>query len=345
LKILLRATNWVGDVVISLPALLSLRASFPEAHLSVLCRPWVADLYRLRSEVDEVVVENPRGEHKGHSGQLVLAEELRKKAFDLAVILPTSFNTAYTIFRAGIPERIGYSSELRSLLLTRAVSLAGISGHHEVFKHLRLVEAAGATPQTPIDSTWTVAKREREGAQKILKQAGWDGSPFIAAHAASFAHEAKRWPASYFGAVFSRLEPEFQIPWVVLLGSEKEGPLNADLAARVSGTRVIDLSEKSSLPDVLGILALSKGFTGNDSGIAHLAAAAGTPTVVIFGPTNPEATRPWDGPRPDGEPARIAIVRQRVLCAPCRFTKCPIDHECMTRIVPGDVLSALARVL
>ncbi|HEX5855966.1 MAG TPA: glycosyltransferase family 9 protein, partial [Thermoanaerobaculia bacterium] len=99
------------------------------------------------------------------------------------------------------------------------------------------------------------------------------------------------------------------------------------------------------LPEALGVLAEARLFLGNDSGLAHLASAAGTPSVVVFGSTDPDATRPWDGPRPDGKPVRLALVRRRTLCAPCRFDVCPIDHACMTGVTPEDVLAAVNKVL
>jgi len=109
-------------------------------------------------------------------------------------------------------------------------------------------------------------------------------------------------------------------------------PVNARVASLAAGAHVFDLAGKTSLPEVLGIVSLADLFVGNDSGLAHLSNAAGTPTTVVFGPTDPEATRPWDGPRPDGRPVRLRVVRQRVLCAPCRFTRCPLDHACMTGV-------------
>jgi ADP-heptose:LPS heptosyltransferase len=116
--------------------------------------------------------------------------------------------------------------------------------------------------------------------------------------------------------------------------------MNAEAASLVRSARVTDLSGRSTLPEVLGILAEAALFVGNDSGISHLAAAAGPPAVVVFGPTDPEATRPWDGPRGDGRPPRTSIVRSQPLCAPCRFRVCPIDQSCMSGVSPEAVLSA-----
>jgi len=191
------------------------------------------------------------------------------------------------------------------------------------------VEATGVPgPEIP-DATIAVPDAVRRGARAKLAEAGLASGPFAAAHVASFAHEAKRWPEERFAALFARLHEERGLP-VVLLGSAAEAGMNARVAALAAPARVVDLAGRTSLAEVLGVVAEAELFVGNDSGLAHLSNAAGTPTTVVFGPTDPDATRPWDGPRPDGKPVRLRIVRNRVPCAPCRFTRCPLDHACMT---------------
>jgi heptosyltransferase-2 len=337
MKILLRATNWVGDVVISLPALRALRAHHRGDRIAVLARPWVAELYRLLPDVDEVLVEEPGGRHAGRRGRAALASELAEGAFDRAILLPRSFATAWTVFRAGIPERWGYRGELRSPFLTHPVTLEKVPGEHELFRHLRLVAATGVPlPEVP-DGTWPVAEPLKRSARARLQQAGLPPGPFAAAHVASFAHEAKRWPEDRFAALLDRLARE-RGHSVVLLGSAAEAARNARVASLCGAAQVVDLAGKTSLPEVLGIVSLAELFVGNDSGLAHLANAAGTPTTVVFGPTDPDATRPWDGPRPDGRPAAPRVARRRVPCAPCRFRRCPIDHACMAGLSVSDVL-------
>lgn len=344
MKILLRATNWVGDVAMSLPALEALRASFPKEHLAVLARPWVADLYRLRREVDEVLVEDPRGAHAGAEGRRRLAAELHVKDFERAILLPTSFGTAWTVQQAGIPERYGWAAEGRGTLLTHALPQRLFRGRHQVWKHLLLVEAAGAAlPEAP-DASWAVSSQVAEAGRACLTAAGWDGKPFLAVHLASFAHAAKRWELPRFAALLDRLADERGLS-AVLLGSGGEAAVNAEAATLVRHARVLDLSGKSSLPEALGILSLARLFVGNDSGLGHLAGAVGTPTVVVFGPTDPDATRPWDGPRADGKPVRIAVARRRTPCAPCRFDVCPLDHRCMTGLLVQRVADAVASLL
>ena len=344
MRTLVRATNWVGDVVMSLPAVRALRAADPKGDLAVLARPWVADLYRLLAEIDEVLVDTSKAPDADSKAKERLAGEIRGKSFDRAVVLPTSFETAWTLARAGVPERIGYRGELRGALLTHAVSHSLAPGEHQVWKHLRLAAAAGASPPAAPDVSWPISDEVRESARLRLKAADWKGGPFAAAHVASFAHAAKRWDLGRFAAVFDALAVRHGFP-VVLLGSAGERSVNANAAARASKARMFDLSGVTSLPEALGVLAEARLFLGNDSGLAHLAGAAGTPSVVVFGSTDPEATRPWDGPRGDKRPVRLAVVRRRTLCAPCRFAVCPIDHACMEGVMPEDVLRAIEDVL
>jgi len=343
LKTLVRATNWVGDVVLSLPAVRALRGADPKGELAVLARPWVAELYRLLPEVDEVVVDGLKGPRADPKSRERLAMEIRKGRFDRAVVLPTSFETAWTLARAGVPERIGYRGELRGSLLTRAVRLVLGPGEHQVWKHLRLAAAAGAPLPAAPDVSWPISDEIRESARIRLEAAGWKGEPFAAAHVASFAHAAKRWGLDRYAAVFDALAAQRGLP-VALLGSSGEKSVNAQAAALATKARTFDLSGTTSLPEALGILAEARLFIGNDSGLAHLAGAAGTASVVVFGSTDPETTRPWDGPRPDGKPVRLALVRRRTLCAPCRFAVCPIDHACMAGVTPEDVLHAVEQV-
>lgn len=343
MKTLVRATNWVGDVVMSRPALRALKAADPKGRLAVLARPWVAELYRLADEVDDVLVDDASGRHAGNAGSARLAAEVRERGFDRAVILPTSFSTALVLARAGVAERIGYRGEGRGPLLTKAIRLDLAPGVHQVWKHLRLAEAAGAVTSAAPDVSWDAPKGVRETARARLAAAGVTG-PFVAAHVASFAHAAKRWDLARFAEVFDGLAARLGCP-VVLLGSAGEKAVNLEAASLAKKARVVDLSGATTLPEALGVLASARLFAGNDSGLAHLASAAGTPAVVVFGPTDPDATRPWDGPRADGRPVRLALARRRTPCAPCGWAICPIDHACMAAVTPADVLAAAESVL
>ncbi len=289
-----------------------------------------------------MIVEDLRGEHAGAKGQDRLATVLARERFDRAIVFPNSFRAAWTIARARIPIRIGYRGQLRRALLTQSVPFRLARGEHQVFQHLRLAAAAGATVAAP-DTSWEVSKRDRDAGREALKTAGFEGGAYVALHLASFAHAAKRWDLRRFAEVVDTLATELSLR-AILLGTASEKTMNWEAASLVRKARVTDLSGLSSLPEVLGVLAEATLFVGNDSGISHLAAATGTPTVVVFGPTDPDGTRPWDGPRGDGRLPRVAVVRRPPLCAPCRFRVCPIDHVCMSGVTPDAVLAA-ARLL
>ncbi|MEO6325294.1 MAG: glycosyltransferase family 9 protein, partial [Thermoanaerobaculia bacterium] len=293
---------------------------------------------------NEVLVEDPAREHRGSAGRDRLVAEIKKRSFDRALVFPTSFRSLWSSYRAGIPERLGYGGELRSLMLTRIVPERRPHDEHQIWKHLRLVEAAGAAVPARPDSSWEVSDTLRDAGRERLDETGWSGSPFLVAHVASFAHAAKRWPLPRFAGLFDALARARNFD-TVLVGSAGEADVNAQVHALAREARILDLSGKSSLPELLGVLRSAALFVGNDSGISHLAAAVGIPTAVVFGPTDPDATRPWDGQRPDGSAARITVIRKRPLCAPCRFAVCPIDHRCMEDIVVSDVLRGIDRVL
>jgi len=123
MKILIRATNWVGDAIIALPALRAVRGRFPEATIAIVARPYVADIYRGQEICDELIADDPKGAHAGLSGRERLAKELRARKFDVALLLQNAFDAAWLAWRAGIPERIGYARDGRSLLLTSRIAV------------------------------------------------------------------------------------------------------------------------------------------------------------------------------------------------------------------------------
>jgi heptosyltransferase-2 len=145
MKMLIRATNWVGDAIMALPALRAVRTRFPDAHIAVLARPYVADIYRDQPICDRLIPYDPRGDHAGLSGRERLAGELRLQKFDLALLLQNAFDAAWIAWRAGIPQRIGYARDGRSFLLTKPVPVPkrGEIPAHEQFYYLELIRRTG----------------------------------------------------------------------------------------------------------------------------------------------------------------------------------------------------------
>lgn len=338
MKILVRATNWVGDAVLSIPALAAIRARWPGAEISILARPWVADIYRGQPYVDRLIPFENKGRHRGLAGIERLAGELRRERFDSAVLLQNAFEAAWIAWRSGIPERIGYARDARGWLLTRAVPVPGPgeAPAHEAYYYLELLRRAGWLDKLPDAGNirLRVEAAALERAEDALVAAGSRRGALRIAFATGAAYgTAKCWPAERYAQLAGRLIAEFGAD-VILFGAASE----AAVAARVASAerRAIDLAGKSAIGDLPALLARCNIFIGNDSGAMHVAAAVGLPVIVVFGPTDPGGTAPLT--------PQLAIVQQRVACSPCFLRRCPIDHRCMTG-VSVDAVFAVARPL
>jgi heptosyltransferase-2 len=321
-RILIRAPNWVGDVVMSLPALRDVRRSFPAARIEVLARPWVAGLYRAVGEVDDVRA----------SGGLRADARAIRGAFDLAVLLPNSFGTALAVWMAGIPERWGYATDGRGWLLTRRARVPpGVCGRSQVYYYRAMLAGVGLDTESPPDaSLGCPAAWARRGAE-LLGGAG----PWLGLNPGAFFGTAKRWIPERYAAV-GDLVARRTGARVAIVGGAAERPLGEAIAGAMV-TRPLVLCGDTSLGELVGVLSHLRAFVTNDSGPMHLAAALGVPLVAVFGPTD------WRETAPSGPRARL--VREDVECAPCLLRECPIDHRCMRRVTVDRVAAEVLDLL
>jgi heptosyltransferase-2 len=318
-RIVVRAPNWIGDVVLSLAAVRDVRRNFPHARLEVLARAWVADLYRAVGEVDAVRIA--RSAHAD-------ADALRG-AFDAGVVLPNSFGTAFTLWRAGLPERWGYATEGRRPLLTRAPRVPdGVRGRSQVYYYRAMLAGAGlrvsATPDVSLrcPPDWTESAR----CDRLLGK-GEDGE-WVGVNPGAFYGTAKRWLPERFAAVADTLAQRGAR--IALVGGAAERPIGEAIAAQMRAPARV-LCGETTVPELVGVLARLRLLVTNDSGPMHLAAALGVPVVAVFGPTDWRETHPVG----DGH----SIVREPVYCSPCGLRECPIDHRCMRRVTVDRVLA------
>jgi heptosyltransferase-2 len=336
-KILIRATNWVGDAIMALPALRAVRKRFPEADISIVARPYVADIYRDQEICDQLIPYDPDGLHAGFSGRERLAAELRAQKFDVALLLQNAFDAAWLTWRANIPERIGYARDGRGFLLTKAVPLprTGEIPVHEKFYYLELLRRAGwldsVQDETFIDLRVPEAKR-RSANEFLCKSGVRQGALRIAIGAGASFGSAKCWPPSRFAEVANRLQSEADAD-VILFGTIAEASVAAAISAEMRRSPT-DLTGKTAIANLPELLSQCHLFIGNDSGAMHVAAAVGLPTVAVFGPTDPFGTAPVT--------PRCSIVQQKPYCSPCFLRRCPTDHRCMTAIT-ADMVEAAAR--
>src|SRR5437763_441844 len=159
---MIRASNWVGDAIMALPALHAVKARFPEASIVIVARPYVADIYRGQHICDELIAYDPNGAHAGLSGRERLAKDLRERNFDVALLLQNAFDAAWLAWRARIPERIGYARDGRALLLTRRIPVPkpGEIPAHEQFYYLELLRRAGWIDSLPHEQHVQLQVRE-----------------------------------------------------------------------------------------------------------------------------------------------------------------------------------------
>jgi heptosyltransferase-2 len=334
--VLIRGTNWIGDVVMTFPAIAAVRETLSTARITVLVKPWVADLVRMHPAVDEVLVYERPGRHEGAGGILKLARELRARRFDAAILLQNAIEAAIIARLAGIPVRAGYSTDARGLLLTHPVRLeARIKSVHQSLYYVEMLEALGFTPsRAPLALTPTEA--QRIAAEQHLARFGIAGRRPLVGMAPGAAYgPAKRWFPERFAAVADRLAERFACP-VLLFGSAGDRA-STEAVQSAAKTALVDIAGRTSLGDAIALIACCDLFITNDSGLMHVAGALGVPTVAVFGSTDPKTTYPL------GE--RTVLVRRPVDCSPCLRQECPTDFRCMDLVTVDEVLEHSTRLL
>ena len=334
MRILVRGTNWIGDAVMTIPAMRRLRRAFPAAHIALHCRKWAEGIFRDVDFLDEIITFQTAD--KGLNDLRTEATQIRHGNFDVAVLFPNSFRSAALPWLGKIPRRFGYEKEMRGFMLTDRVAIPEWkSTRHEVYYYLNLVdevigslEGHADAQSEPPDISIAVSPARRDDARKLIETLGGDpGLPIVALGCGSTNSRAKRWPAERFASLASQILDR-NAANLVLLGSEDESDV-AENVHSISGRNLINAAGKTSLEDAVALLAVASVFVSNDMALAHLSDAVGTPTLVIFGPAIPQTARPFSDV--------AEVIRVQVECSPCMLRDCPIDHRCMTAIEPDVV--------
>jgi heptosyltransferase-2 len=325
-RLVVRMPNWLGDVVMALPALAAVRAAYPGAFLAVATIPSITPLFaeQIDAPVQQVIAVDKARE----------AAQLREGQFGAALLLTNSFRTAWNARRSGIRERWGYAASGRRLLLTRAAKRPGRV--HQSEYYLSLLRQLGIDAPT-IPPAIRVTEASRQRALRLLADQGIAPGQTIVGFApgAAYGH-AKRWPPDRVAQVVTRLAREKQVTGVLVgAGGDREAG-RAIESTLPPDVRVVNLIGRTDLRQLMGVLAACRAFVSNDSGAMHLAAAVGVPVTAIFGPTDERATAPIG----DND-----VILRQVFCRPCMLRDCPIDHRCMRRISADDVYAAVTRRL
>ncbi len=375
-RILVRGVNWLGDAVMSTPALERLRQARPEAHITLLTHEKLKDIWTHHPSINAVQTFAP-GE-----GPVAIGRRLRKEKFDLALAFPNSPRSALELWLAGIPQRVGYARPWRNWFLTQRVAsrpedapmhkrsvdeinrlVAGgeaasaaryTATAHHIHQYLHLTAALGADP-APLPPLISVP--ERAVAQLIarfnLAPAGSPAPVWLGLNPGAEYGPAKRWPEERFIQAAIEIQRRTKCRWLVF-GLKSDHDLCLRIATNIfratekefgreqaaEHPHVINLAGETSLRELCAALKLCRVLLTNDSGPMHVAAALGTPVVAPFGSTSPELT----GPGLPGD-RRHACLRAGVPCSPCFLRECPIDFRCMTGIAVDAVVGAVAQAL
>jgi len=327
-RILVRGVNWVGDTILSYPAVQQLKAFFPQSHLAILIPNYLVDLWKTFPYVDEIIPFQKKAGIGSIWEDVNLGQSLKERNFDLAVILPRSFRSALHIYLAGIPIRIGYRDEWRSLFLTQGVRRAKeILRVHRVYYYQKLIESLGKLEAPPSPQIF-LREEDRMWAARVLKDLGIrEGKPLIGMNPGATYGLAKCWYPDRFGELGKRLSEKWQAR-VLLFGKEGERPIAHEILYHL-GPRGVDLTGKTRLLQLAALLERCTLLLTNDTGTMHVGAAVGTPVVALFGSTPPLVTGPW------GEDHEV--LRKEVPCSPCWKRVCPTDHRCMELISVDEV--------
>ncbi len=336
MRILIKQVNWLGDLVMTLPATRAVRDRFPDAEIAILVRQELAGFYDGFDWIDDVITYRIRPGLSGLADQARLAARLRRRHFSLAVLFPRSFRAALWVAMAAIPTRVGYRAQGRAFLLTESCGRQREQlEKHQMNDHLDLVRhclgaAGGDTiPELPVAAShresiraWLASRRQRHG-------------PLVALAVAAAYGPAKEWPKESFARLIDLLDREHDAE-CVLIGAPHEADRCREVAA-LAKTPAIVAAGQTSVGELIALLSLCDGFAGNDSGAMHVAAALGRPAVGIFGSTNPQRTGPL------GAAARV--VYKPIECSPCLQRRCRFSHyECLTSIGERDIAAALSQV-
>lgn len=335
MNILVKEVNWLGDVVMSLPALRAVRKAYPDARLSVLIKKELASFFDGAAWIDEVLPYRLRkGFFNGLSDRREIVLTLKERKFDLAVLFPNSFDAAVWPALARVPKRAGFARDARGLLLTNKIRpSAEILEVHQVNYYLHMLKETLGVEGSAGDFAPDVSAQAVERMRGFLaaRRRRPDG-PLIALAVAAAYGPAKEWQAESYARLIDILAEQHGAE-CVLVGAPNEKQKSDEVVARSKSGAVVAAGE-TSVGELLALLSLCSGFAGNDSGSMHVAGALGKPTVGIYGSTRADRTGPLG--------ARTKTLYKQIECSPCLKRTCRFGHyDCLKMISPEEVAGAL----
>jgi len=332
-RILVKMPNWLGDAVMSVPAVDCLRRLFPRAWIACLIQEKIADVVRNNNALDEVIAYRHGSGAAAWGRKVKTIRRLRRNFFDLAVLLTNSFESALWMYLSGIPLRLGYRAAGRGFLLTHNVPRKP-SPVHQIEYYLKLCEALGEAGFSCAPRV-RLTEQDRNWAADFLSSVEVSEQDVLVGLCPGAAYgPAKRWLPGRFIEVNKRICDHHPAKFMVFGGEGDEEPCS--VVADGIGEKATNLCGKTTLRELAALIDRCAVVISNDSGSMHLAAAIGTPTIGIFGSTDPARSAP---------PENCTVIKKEIACSPCSRRECPTDFRCMTSISAEEIFRKVTEIL
>ena len=323
-RILIRSSNWLGDAVMSVPAVRAIKNGRPDAHVTIAAPAKIAPMWKLVPEVDAILP-------LASNSLLAAVRSIRgRPGFDVAILLPNSLRVALEALLSGVRRRVGYRGHSRSWLLNQVIPALPPPRRleHQSVRYLRIAQRCGAADNKQPTAKIQIAASNQSSAidYQPLKIGLCPGAEY---------GPAKRWLPERFAEAAVRIAAQAPVQWV-LLGTSKDAEVGEQIAAGL-GNSCVNRIGQTTLDQLILALRECRLLLTNDTGTMHLASLLGIPVVAIFGSTEPDLT----GPLGDHH----IVLRHRVECSPCFLRKCPIDFRCMKAVAVQQVVDAVLSIL
>jgi heptosyltransferase-2 len=327
-RILIRSSNWLGDAVMSVPAVRAIKNGRPDVHVAIAAPDKIAPMWSLIPEVDAII---PLPD----ASLLPVVRLLRQQPFDVAILFPNSLRVALESWLSRIPRRVGYRGHWRSWLVNQIIReprKPGPPEHHSV-RFLRIARECGAETEKTSNVQRPTLNVQLSDSNRLstinhqpLKIGLCPGAEY---------GPAKRWLPERFAEAAAKVSAQSSAQWI-LLGTKNDAAIGEQIAAAI-GDHCVNRIGQTTLDQLIAELQQCRLLLTNDTGTMHLAALLGVPVVAIFGSTEPRLTRPFGSGH--------IILRHHVECSPCFLRECPIDFRCMKAVSADEVADAVLSLL
>ena len=328
-RIMIRSTNWIGDAIMTTPAIRAIRKHFPHAHITLLAKPWVAPVFQYSPHINHIMTYDSNGYHAGLSGKIHLIKDIRNQNFDTAILLQNAIEAAILVFGAGIKRRVGFNTDARGLLLTHAVPISkAIKIIHQTRYYVKMLECAGI-PTAGLDLELFIGTADSLSAYRYLQKI--NASPnirWIGMNPSATYGTAKQWFPKRFAQLADRIANNYHAG-ILIFGGPKDKELGEQVCDMMQ-IPAVNLAGQTTLGMAMALIQKCHVFVTNDSGLMHIACALQTPLIAIFGSTNPITTGPIGN--------NSHIVQVKAPCSPCLLTDCPKNHHICMDAVSVDMV-------